>query len=188
MLLYHIKTQCSISSTEGFFFSIGKILSTHSKKTRTGHQKRDVWRHQYSIWKFSWLRHSVCACFCVWCNGDRGRKTASSSPHSFSLSICSAALPQFTTSGMRRLEQLLKLSVCVCVLIHTVCQLRGIIHQSESSCTLSVSIGLVIGFRLNLAKKFPPWRQERHFVCPFSLSVGDVMDRGVCVSCVNKSI
>lgn len=54
----------------------------------------------------------------VWCNGDRGRQTASSSPHSVSLSICSPALPQFTTSGMRRLEQLLKLSMCVCVLIH----------------------------------------------------------------------
>lgn len=70
---------------------------------------------------------------------------------------------------------------CACVSSY-ICQLGGIIHQSESSCLLCVSIGLVIGFCLNLAKQLPLRRRESHFVCTFSLSAGDVMDRRVCVS------
>lgn len=109
--------------------------------------------------------------------------------HLLTVSLCPYVQQHYLSSLHREWDAWNSCWNCVCVCVSSyICQLRGIIHQSESSCTLSVSIGLVIGFCLNLAKKFPPQRRERHFVCPFSLSVGDVMDRGVCVSWVNKSI
>lgn len=131
----------------------------------------------------SWNTPSVRVCGVMETEGDRQLH------HLLTVSLCPYVHQHYLSSLHREWDAWNSCWnwVCVCVSSY-ICQLGGIIHQSESSCTLSVSIGLVIGFHLNLAKKFPPRRRERHFVCPFSLSVGDVMDRGVCVSWVNKSI
>jgi len=118
-------------------------------------------------------------------------------------SVCVFLCGVMETEGDRQLHHLFTVSLCpyvhqtnsvhyignetlgtaaeieyVCVSSY-ICQLGGIIHQSESFSTLSVSIGLVIGFRLNLAKKFLPYRRGRLCLSFLSNSWGC---RGVCVS------